>query len=99
MPATSAGMTKKDALGGQVVMAGLVSPSRIYPTWAVFLCATRASPSCDAIHVLLDRAMPGGFVYIVTNKPNDILASRAIYSGAYTNTETASLMASPSGMD
>ena len=26
-----------------------------------------------AIHVLLDRAMPGGFVYIVTNKPNGIL--------------------------
>jgi putative endonuclease len=26
-----------------------------------------------AIYVLLNRGMPGGFVYIVTNKPNGIL--------------------------
>jgi len=33
----------------------------------------RKRPDVPAIHVLFDRHMAGGFVYIVTNRPNGIL--------------------------
>src|SRR6266550_2736118 len=33
------------------VMAGLVTARRVYPTCGAQRCATRASPSCGAIHV------------------------------------------------
>src|SRR5262249_2429007 len=44
-----------------IVVAGLVTGSRVYPTLGRSSCATRAGPSCDAIHAFTARMtwMPG----------------------------------------
>src|ERR1700757_5356842 len=40
-----------------VVIAGLETASRVYPTCGALYCATRASPSCVAIHPIRKKIL------------------------------------------